>query len=215
MSKHFLLNLLSKLFKYYLLRLYYQENQTSNAEMESPPKVGQEIQRLRQEHNFTLDQLAAKSGVSKSILSQIERDLSNPTLATIWRITKALESPLENVLAVKGGTTCFEKLSRNATPEVTSEDNGFRLRILGTLDTVSSVQWYEFNAEPSAELDSESHGKGSLESITLCSGNLTVKIGDELQSICAGETLRYHTDLPHHLKNEGSLEAHGFMVNLL
>ena len=183
--------------------------------MESPPKFGREIQRLRLEHRLTLDQLAAKSGVSKSILSQIERDRSNPTLATIWRITKALESPLENVLSANDGTFSFEKISRNATPEVTSEDNGFRLRILGTLKTVSSVQWYEFNAEPGAELKSESHGKGSLESITLCTGNLTVTVGDDIQTVCAGDTLRYHTDLPHILKNEGNKDSHGFMVNLL
>ena len=183
--------------------------------MESPPKFGQEIQRLRLEHNLTLDQLAAKSGVSKSILSQIERDLSNPTLATIWRITKALESPLENVLSANDSTSRFEKLSSNATPEVTSEDNRFRLRILGTLKTVSSVQWYEFNAEPGAELTSESHGKGSMESITLCTGNLTVTIGDDINTICAGETLRYETDLPHKLKNEGNKDSCGFMVNLL
>ena len=143
-----LCSLMSKLFRNYLLGLNYQENQAGYTEMESPPKVGQEIQRLRLERNFTLDQLASKSGVSKSILSQIERDRSNPTLATIWRITKALESHLENVLSANDGTFSFEKLSRNATPEVTSEDNGFRLRILGTLKTVSSVQWYEFNADP-------------------------------------------------------------------
>ena len=183
--------------------------------MDSPPKVGQEIQRLRLERNFTLDKLATKSGVSKSILSQIERDRSNPTLATIWRITKALESPLENVLSANDDKYSFEILSSSATPEVTSEDNGFRLRILGTLKTVSSVQWYEFNAEPGAELKSESHGKGSLESITLCTGNLTVTIGDDKQTICAGETLRYQTDLPHILKNEGKKDSHGFMVNLL
>ena len=183
--------------------------------MDSPPKVGQEIHRLRLERNFTLDQLATKSGVSKSILSQIERDRSNPTLATIWRIAKALESPLENVFTANEEIFYFEKLNRNATPEVTSEDNKFRLRILGTLKTVSSVQWYEFNAKPGAELSSESHGKGSLESISLCTGNLTVTVGNDLQTICAGETLRYRTELPHLLKNEGNIDSHGFMVNLL
>ena len=53
--------------------------QANNTILESLPKVGGEIQRLRLQHNLTLDQLAAKSGVSKSILSQIERDHSNPT----------------------------------------------------------------------------------------------------------------------------------------
>ena len=42
--------------------------------IDRPPLVGLEIQRLRQEHHLTLDELATKSGVSKSILSQIERD---------------------------------------------------------------------------------------------------------------------------------------------
>lgn len=183
--------------------------------MESPPKVGIEIQRLRLQHNLTLDQLASKSGVSKSILSQIERDKSNPTLATIWRITKALDSPLENVFISKEGKMLFEKLSQNATPEVTSEDGKFRLRILGTLNTVSYFQWYEFTALAGAILTSESHGMGSIESVTVSSGNLIVKVDDETQSISAGDTLRYRTDLPHQLINVGKGIARGFMVNLL
>lgn len=183
--------------------------------LEAPPKVGQEIQRLRLQNNLTLEQLANKSGVSKSILSQIERDRSNPTLATIWRITKALESPLEDVLSVKEGEKCFEKISPNATPAVTSEDGKFRLKILGMLSTVSNVQWYEFTAEPGAELVSESHGSGSIESVTLCTGNLSVVVGSETESICTGETLRFRTDAQHRLKNESEGVAHGFMVNLL
>ena len=83
--------------------------QANNTILKAPPKVGSEIQRLRLKHNLTLEQLAVKSGVSKSILSQIERDLSNPTLATIWRITKALESPLEDILSVKEGKNIFKR----------------------------------------------------------------------------------------------------------
>lgn len=181
----------------------------------APPKVGQEIQRLRLEHKLTLDELATKSGVSKSILSQIERDRSNPTLATIWRITNALESPLENVLCAKKETKRFEKLSRNGTPEVTSEDGKFRLKILGTLNTVSVLQWYEFSAEPGALLKSEAHANASLENITLCSGEITVEAGGETSCIFEGETLRYRTDITHVLKNTGNKIAHGFMVNLL
>ncbi|MDP7581762.1 MAG: helix-turn-helix transcriptional regulator, partial [SAR324 cluster bacterium] len=44
--------------------------QANNTILEAPPKVGSEIQRLRLKHNLTLEQLAVKSGVSKSILSQ-------------------------------------------------------------------------------------------------------------------------------------------------
>ena len=64
-----------------------------------PPKVGDEVHRLRRAHGLTLDELATKSGVSKAILSQIEHDKSNPTLSTIWRITQALDHPLEDLLS--------------------------------------------------------------------------------------------------------------------
>ena len=89
------------------------------------------------------------------------------------------------------------------------------MRILGTLNSVSTVQWYEFTAESGAELVSEAHGTGSLESITLCTGHLSVIVGEETQDVCTGETLRFRTDTPHRLKNEGEEIAHGFMVNLL
>ena len=73
----------------------------------------------------------------------------------------------------------------------------------------------EVTAEPKAELVSEAHGTGSLESLTLCTGELTVIVGDEIQYIYKGDTLRFRTEVTHRLKNEGKEKAHGFMVNLL
>ena len=126
-----------------------------------------------------------------------------------------MESSLEDVFFSNEGEIFLEKLSKNATPEVTSKDGKFRLRILGSLTTVASFQWYEFKAGPGAILDSESHGNRSFESITLCSGNLIIKIDNQKQSISAGETIRFRTDKSHFLKNESGRIAHGFMVNLL
>jgi uncharacterized cupin superfamily protein len=51
--------------------------------------------------------------------------------------------------------------------------------------------------------------------LTLCTGELTVIVGDETQYICKGDTLRFRTDVAHRLKNEGKEKSHGFMVNLL
>ena len=54
-------------------------------------QLGNRLSLLRKRKNMTLDELSSKSGVSKSILSQIERDLSNPTVTTISRIADALD----------------------------------------------------------------------------------------------------------------------------
>ena len=59
-------------------------------------QLGNRLSSLRKRKNMTLDDLSAKSGVSKSILSQIERDLSNPTVTTISRIAEALGEKLSD-----------------------------------------------------------------------------------------------------------------------
>lgn len=68
----------------------------------SLPDVGQKIKALRTERKLTLDGLAKASGVSKSMLSQIERGLTNPTLATIWSLTQSLGIDISSLLAKPG-----------------------------------------------------------------------------------------------------------------
>src|SRR3569833_32259 len=65
----------------------------------APPRVGEQIQRLRAERRMTLDDLSRAAGVSKSMLSEIERDKANPTIAVAWRLTNALGVSLDSLLA--------------------------------------------------------------------------------------------------------------------
>jgi transcriptional regulator with XRE-family HTH domain len=62
-------------------------------------QLGKTIQRLRKAYNLSLSELAEQSGVAKSIISQIERNETNPTLATIWRLSQALDVSIERVLS--------------------------------------------------------------------------------------------------------------------
>ncbi len=117
----------------------------------APPKFGGELQRARKDAGLSLDELARRSGVSKSILSQIERDSTNPTIATVWRICAALERSPESLFrGAEEERSGITALTANATPEIQSEDGLCRLRILGAIETVERLQWYEFLAEPGA-----------------------------------------------------------------
>ena len=49
--------------------------------------IGSRLGDLRKRKKMTLDELSSKSGVSKSILSQIERNISNPTISTVMRLS--------------------------------------------------------------------------------------------------------------------------------
>ena len=85
-------------------------------------QLGKTIQRLRKAYNLSLSELAEQSGVAKSIISQIERNETNPTLATIWRLSQALDVSIERVLATGDEEPFIEKSSRADTPILVSDD---------------------------------------------------------------------------------------------
>lgn len=183
----------------------------------APPKFGGEIQRARKDAGLSLDDLARRSGVSKSILSQIERDSTNPTIATVWRICAALERTPESLFRVgEAEESGVVLLSANATPEIQSEDGRCRLRILGAIETVERVQWYEFAADPGGELVSSAHGNGSVEHLTVLEGTLAVTANGDTKTAGPGETLRYATVQGSHVvRNAGDRPARAMMVCVL
>ena len=62
------------------------------------PQIGPYLKQFRKRNGKTLDDLAKGSGVSKSMLSQIERNQANPTVAVVWRLANALGVPLADLL---------------------------------------------------------------------------------------------------------------------
>ena len=59
------------------------------ADLAQPPQVGEALAQLRARRQLTLDELSRRAGVSKSMLSQIERNQANPTVAVVWRLATA------------------------------------------------------------------------------------------------------------------------------
>jgi len=178
-------------------------------------QLGKTIQRLRKAYNLSLSDLSEQSGVAKSIISQIERNETNPTLATIWRLSQALDMSVERVLASTEEAPFVEKLSRADTPILLSDDGRCRLTIIGWIKTVEWLQYYDFVAEPGGELDSDGHQRGAIECLSVLSGALDVDIGGVVETARAGETLRYRCDRRHVIRNRGDTPAHATMVCLL
>ena len=178
-------------------------------------QLGKTIQRLRKAYNFSLSELAEQSGVAKSIISQIERNETNPTLATIWRLSQALDISIERVLSSGEEEPFIDKTSRSDTPILVSEDGKLRLAIIGWIKTVEWLQWYDVQAEPGGELDSEGHQRGSIESLSVTSGEFEVEVGDIVQRAKAGDTLRYRCDRRHIVRCIGDQPGSALMVCIL
>ena len=177
--------------------------------------LGKTIQRLRKAYNLSLSELSEQSGVAKSIISQIERNETNPTLATIWRLSQALDISIERVLASHDEDPFVETVSRADTPVLSSEDGKIKLSIIGWIRTVEWLQWYEVIAEPGGELDSEGHQRGSVECLSVTEGVFEVDVGGRTERVEAGGTVRYRSDRRHLIRNVGEGPARATMVCIL
>jgi XRE family transcriptional regulator, regulator of sulfur utilization len=179
---------------------------------ETGPQLGKVIQRLRKAYNMSLSDLSEHSGVAKSIISQIERNETNPTIGTVMRLSRALDTTLEEVLRDNTGPGFVEHRTKSGVPILESQDGLCRLAIAGPLDLVERLQWYDFQAKPSGVLESDPHPPGTIEHLYLVKGELEVVCGDEVKTLRQGEAIRFRGDRPHRLTNKGDEEAHAHMV---
>jgi len=177
--------------------------------------IGSRLGDLRKRKQMTLDQLSSKSGVSKSILSQIERNISNPTVSTMMRIADALEETLSGFfMNIDEGKSSPIETSKE-TPNISSKDGLCELSILGAGETVSWLQWYVLTMKPKGKLPSKSHGSNTFENITVISGEVVVHLKKQSETLKAGDTFRFPTNQEHTLINKSKTISKVLMVNYI
>ena len=175
-------------------------------------QLGRTVQKLRKSYSLSLSELSTQSGVAKSIISQIERNETNPTLTTIWRLAHALDVSIESVLQGAEEGPFIERSSRGDTPILVSDDGLCKLAVIGWLKTVDWLQWYDFQAEPGGVLESDAHQRGSVECLSILAGEVEVEVAGVIERAIPGETLRYRCDRPHAIRVVGNKPAHATMV---
>jgi len=178
-----------------------------------PPRVGETLQRLRLARKLTLEQLSRAAGVSKSMLSEIERDKANPTIAVAWRLANALGLGLNQLFAPgQREHETVRVLGRHELPSLTGNDEQHVLKILGPMELAGRFEWYDLALAPSGALKSEGHDPGTMEHLTVLSGAMEVAVGATSKRVRSGETARYPADHTHAISNPGSTAAHGLLV---
>lgn len=190
----------------------------SPAPAPEPPRIGEALAALREQHGLSLDELSRRAGVSKSMLSQIERAQANPTVAVVWRLANALGVPLAELLEAvpRSEAPAITTVAPHDTPRLRGRDPGCELRILGPLDLAGRFEWYELTLAPGAALHSQAHEPGTREHLTVQAGSIAVETGEASGEarvqLSVGETARYAADRPHALRNLGTEPAAALLV---
>jgi XRE family transcriptional regulator, regulator of sulfur utilization len=182
--------------------------------LSEPPRVGDTLSALRQSRALSLDALSQQAGVSKSMLSQIERAQANPTVAVVWRLANALGVSMAELLGSPPASAepAIRLTPTQATPSLRSPDGLCELRILGPIELAGQFEWYELRMQPGGKLESQAHEPGTQEHLTLISGTLQVHSAEESLRLKPAETARYAADRPHSLINPGKYAATAWLV---
>ena len=183
------------------------------ASASSLPEFGAILQKLRLKRGLTLEDLSRAAGVSKSMLSQIERDKTNPTIALAWRLANALGVGIEELLSsTSGESEAIHVLEPHEMPVLPGNHAGYVLRILGPMELAGQYEWYELTLTPEGALVSNPHDPGTIEYLTLLHGMVEVEVDGVKKKLKAGGSARYAADKSHAIRNAGKSEAKAILV---
>ncbi|WP_300033148.1 XRE family transcriptional regulator [uncultured Roseobacter sp.] len=169
------------------------------------------LKEARRNQGLSLDAVAKLSGVSRSMVSQIERGESSPTIATLWNLTRALQVDFAGLLDGAVAKPQIETLRASEVPTIDNLGSGCRIRILSPPEEAGKHEVYEVSFEPGGLLDSQPHTRGAREHLTVIEGQLQVTSGESTSTLSAGDTARYAADVSHRIAAEHGA-ARAFLV---
>jgi transcriptional regulator with XRE-family HTH domain len=176
--------------------------------------LGARVKQLRAERGWSLEALANASGVSRSMLSQIEREQANPTLAVTQRIARAFTMSLGDLVETPGVTSSVTVIRADDRAYHYRSDKNCRIRTLSPLNLEKDVEFYEVQLQAGGALRSAPHFAGTREFLTVESGQVRVESGADTEDLKPGDSASYRADVPHAIVNTGKTVATIFLVDI-
>lgn len=182
----------------------------TNARSDIHDRLAASLREARRARGLSLDAVAKISGVSRSMVSQIERGESSPTVATLWNLTQALGVDFAGLLEARP-VPAIEVTRAGSAPVIAGRGTGVRIRILSPAEAVGEHEVYDLTFQPGGALVSDPHGAGCREHLTVIDGALSVRSGEEAQDLGPGDTARYAADRPHEIR-AGDVPARAILI---
>lgn len=158
---------------------------------------------------LSLDALAKLSGVSRSMLSQIERGESSPTVASLWNLTRALNVDFSALLDEEPEPVhpIREIIHAAQIPVIHNRAASCVIRILSASEEAGGHEVYDIRFDKGAVLESSAHNLGCVEHLTVLEGALRVTSDGEEATVLIGDTIRYAADVVHSIRADNIARA--------
>src|SRR5262245_125517 len=181
------------------------ETTPSPAQTGAELQLGPRIRALRQARHLTLRELAERAGVTESFLSQVEREVTSPSIASVQRIARALDLSIAELFtedAPHGRVVRRADRRRINYPGLGAVDEFLTSGLDGRMQVILST------IEPGGGTGDEPYAHDSDEEVVIVlSGRLELWVADEHHVLEEGDTVTYSSRLKHHNRNTGDTTA--------
>ena len=167
-------------------------------------EIASRVRAARAQRRWTLDELAARSTVSRRLLVQIEHAEANPSLATLLKLAAALGVTLTELLSEEPDACPVAVASGHGAMTLWSTPAGSSARLLVSHGPLELWSW---TLQPDDRRTSEPHRPGSLELLTVQTGTVALDVGDHHVEIPTGDSAWFDATWPHAYANPGATAA--------
>jgi len=150
---------------------------------------GSVIRVVRTNLDMSLDEAAKITGVSKAMLGQIERNESNPTVSTLWKISNGLRIPFSRLL--NDATPPYEVTGLDELPPIYEDDGNMILYNLFPFDPISGFDYFFIQLLPGCRYISQSHPTVKTEYIVVTEGCLELTVGTKVFQLQKGTSIKF------------------------
>ena len=170
-------------------------------------RIGERIKMIREDKGIELEELSQMTGLSPSVLLQIENHMESPSLGMFLKLSRALGVPLSAFFGEEGGEdfTIVRKDERRQVARYGSEDGsfyGYTYESLGYGMPERNMEPFIVTIEPTTSKETPSVHEGE-EFIYVLEGELEVTLGDFRDILYPGDSIYYKAKIPHLVKAHG------------
>lgn len=164
--------------------------------------IAENLKKIRKKKKISLETAAEMTGVSKSMLGQIERGESSPTVATLWKIATGLHISFTSLLEDEKEE--IQVISQKELHPLLSDGGKFRLYPFFPYDESKGFEMMSIDLDPGSRSESAPHEDGTEEYAIVFQGTLKLTVGGQEFFVEEGNGIRYRANQAHIYENTGN-----------
>ena len=172
--------------------------------------IGENLSKLRKDRGYSFDQMSQLTGVSKSMLSQIEKGQKTPTVNILWKIAHGLN--VAPSLLMEENKPSVEVIKVNKSTVLVDDDGKYKTAPFIPFDKDRKFEVYKMALEPGCVHKSEPHFKNMNEYVFVCSGTLKIVVEKKVYEVKSGEAIIFPGDVNHSYENISGEKADTFIL---